>query len=324
MTGYRDAIVSACSAYEADTGGGAAGQQIAIASYTNPIEDPAAWQRLISYDSSKLSILVANVLNSPNHVIDESWASVIQQAASSGKTVIGYVRTGYLGVSDKSFKTRLGSDNLADWASQIEQDVDKWFKLYPSIGGIFFDEGWPHCGPNNIYSNLYAYINTYTKRKYPGAFTVLNPGSTIAQCFEDTIDSLLTFERSYEAYMSDYKENDWTPKDDRKIWHIVYDVPEDKITNTITLSRARHVGYLEVTDDVYKPNPYDNVPNDKYMNAVMSIVPGGKVRKDNTTPLSGSSYVAGLPADTQITASDYTSATITWSPVANSLGYAIY
>lgn len=106
------------------------GQQIAIASYINPLGDPAAWQRLISYDSGKLSVLVANVLNSPDYVVNASWSSVIQQAASSGKTVIGYVRTGYLVVSLQKFKTRLGSGDLADWASQIEQDVDKWFKLY--------------------------------------------------------------------------------------------------------------------------------------------------------------------------------------------------
>jgi len=111
-------------------GGGGGGQQIAIASYTNPLGDPTAWERLISYDSKKLSILVANVLNGPDYVVDASWNSVIQKAADSGKTVIGYVRTGYLGVSLQQFKTRLGSGDLADWASQIEQDVDKWFELY--------------------------------------------------------------------------------------------------------------------------------------------------------------------------------------------------
>jgi hypothetical protein len=220
MTGYRDAIVSAYSAYEAaasptssvappeptptpgDNGGGARGQQLAFASYTNPLGDPAAWTRLISYDSSKLSVLVANVLNGPDYVVDTFWSSVIQQATSSGKTVVGYVRTGYLGVSKQKFKTRLGSSDLADWASQIEQDVGKWFELYPSISGIFFDEGWPECGPKNIYSDLYAHINAYTKRKHSGTFAVINPGSAIAQCYEDTMDTLLTFESSYETYTS--------------------------------------------------------------------------------------------------------------------------
>jgi hypothetical protein len=157
---------------ESSSAGG--GQQIAMASYTNPSGDPSAWQRLISYDTGKLSVLVANVLNGPDYVADKGWAPVIKQAAATGKTIIGYVRTGYLGVSQQKFKTRLGSSNLADWASQIEQDVDKWFELYPGIGGIFFDEGWPECGTDSnptIYSDLYAHINAYTKRKHPGAFT---------------------------------------------------------------------------------------------------------------------------------------------------------
>jgi len=51
-----------------NNGGNSGGQQIAIASYTNPLGDPTAWQRLISYDSSKLSVLVANVLNGPDYV----------------------------------------------------------------------------------------------------------------------------------------------------------------------------------------------------------------------------------------------------------------
>ncbi|KAF2223372.1 Spherulation-specific family 4-domain-containing protein [Elsinoe ampelina] len=310
-----------------DTGSGdnegSSGQQIAVASYTNPLGDPAAWSRLISYDTNKVSVLVANVLNGPDYIVDSSWASVIQQAAASGKTVIGYVRTGYLGVSQQRFKTRLGSSNLADWASQIEQDVDKWFELYPGgISGIFFDEGWPECGPNNIYSDLYAHINAYTKRKHPGAYTVLNPGSPMAQCFEDTMDTLLTFESSYETYTTSFVPNDWTPKDDRKIWHIIYRVPQDKIEEVATLARSRHAGYVEITDDD-NPNPYDNVPSDAYMQAVMATVQGGNVGIAVPKELGGS-YVAGLPGDTTITASDYTSVTIVWSPVANALGYAVY
>lgn len=301
------------------------GQLLAWASYTNPLGDPAAWDRLISYDTSKLSIVVANVLNGPDYKIDQSWASVIQKAAGAGKTVLGYVRTGYLGVSSQKFKTRLGSSDLADWASQIEQDVDKWFELYgSSMGGIFFDEGWPECGPNNIYSDLYAYINAYTKRKHPGAYTVLNPGSPMAQCFEDTMDTLLTFEASYEAYQPDkFVPNAWTPKDDRKIWHIIYNVPQDKIQEVAALSRQRHAGYIEITDENNTPNPYDKVPADSYMQTVMGAISGGQVQSGSAKAL-GASYLAGFPADSQVTASDYTSVTLTWSPVSDALGYGVY
>lgn len=61
----------------AETGTTDGAQMVAVASYTNPLGDPAAWQRLISYDSKKLSILVANVLNGPDYVVEKNWASVI-------------------------------------------------------------------------------------------------------------------------------------------------------------------------------------------------------------------------------------------------------
>jgi hypothetical protein len=329
---YPDEYLAQVSAWLEDLGstngdsdgasGDDASQQIAIASYINPLGDPASWQRLLAYDTSKVSVLVSNVLNGPDYVVDEHWASVINQAASQGKKIIGYVRTGYLGVSQQQFTTRLGSNDLADWASQIEQDIDKWFELYPNIGGIFFDEGWPECGADNFYADLYAYINNYTKRKYPGAYTVLNPGSPIAQCFEDTMDTLLTFENSYETYQSSFVPNDWTPKDPRKIWHIVYDVPQDQIESVAALAWSRSIGLLEITDDV-QPNPYDNLPNEAYMQAVIAAVPGGTPPIHDTIEVM-SSYVAGLPSDAAISSSDYSSVTLIWSSVGNALGYAVY
>ncbi|KAL2856115.1 SGNH hydrolase-type esterase domain-containing protein [Aspergillus pseudodeflectus] len=269
------------------------GQQIAIASYINPLGDPASWERLLAYDTQKVSVLVANVLNGPDYVIEDSWKSVIDRAASQGKKIIGYVRTGYLGVSQQQFTTRLGSRDLADWASQIEQDIDKWYELYGnSLGGIFFDEGWPECGPNNIYADLYAYIDEYTKRKHPGAYT------------------------------SSFVPNDWTPKDPRKIWHIIYKVPQDQIANVAALAKSRNVGLIEITDDV-QPNPYDNLPNESYMQAVIGAVKGGKPPVRSPAQVTNS-YIAGIPSDVAVSSSDYSSVTLTWSAVANALGYAVY
>ncbi|XMA20860.1 hypothetical protein WAI453_013651 [Rhynchosporium graminicola] len=301
------------------------GQQIAIASYINPLGDPASWQRLLEYDASKVSVLVANVLNGPDYVVNTAWKSVIDQIAAGGKTIIGYVRTRYLGVSKQRFTTRLGSHDLADWASQIEQDIDKWFELYgTSLGGIFFDEGWPECGPNIIYADLYAYINNYTKRKHPGAFTVLNPGSPIAQCFEDTMDTLLTFESSFETYTSKYVPNDWTPKDPRKIWHIIYRVPQDQVAAVAALALTRHAGLLEMTDDD-NPNPYDTLSNSAYMEAAVNAVAGGKPHITSPAEATGSQvHVAGIPSDSIVSSSDYSSVTLGWSAVGDALGYAVY
>jgi hypothetical protein len=299
------------------------GLQIAVASYINPIADPPAWNRLINYPTSKMPILVANVVNGPDTVIDKDWKGVIDRAAGSGKTVIGYVRTGYLGLSQHKYTTRLGKIDLASWAAQIEQDVDIWYELYGSnMGGIFFDEGWPECGPDDVYAKLYKHINDYTKRTHPGAFTVLNPGSPTAHCYEDTMDTLLTFESSYESYTTAYVPNDWVPKDPRKLWHIIYKVPETAIGEVAKLARQRGVGLIEITDDVMD-NPYDNLPHESYMQSHLSAVDGG-VPLNNGPSSWPSGSAAGVTSGLAGSTTDYSSAGLSWNAASNSLGYNVY
>ncbi|KAE8332768.1 fibronectin type III domain protein [Aspergillus sergii] len=283
---------SSCPRFPSTGSNASDGQQIAVASYINPLADPAAWDRLIKYPLEKMPILVANVVNGPDSAVDKTWTDVIDRASASGKIVLGYVRTGYLGVSDQKFTTRLGSGNLADWTAQIEEDVDMWYTLYGRrIGGIFFDEGWPECGDNNEYVDLYKYINDYTKRTHPGAYTVLNPGSPMASCFEDTMDTLLTFELSYEAEVT-------------------------------KLAKERGAGFLQLTDDTL-PNPYDTLPGDSYIQSMMDSIDGGSpLNTDASSWTSGSAAaaVSGL----SVLDSDYTSARLSWDAALNALGYYVY
>lgn len=311
-----------------DSGGngtepGSGDVMIAVASYINPLASPDAWDLLIGYPNAEMPILVANVVNGPDSTVDTGWQGVIDRASAAGKIVLGYVRTGYLGVSQQAFTTRLGSGALADWAAQIEEDVDSWYALYgSSMGGIFFDEGWPECGANNIYHDLYKYINDYTKRKHPGAYTVLNPGSPIDSCFEDTMDTLLTFELDYAAYTSSYTPNDWTPENPSKLWHIVYDVPESAISQVAALARQRGAGFLQMTDYTL-PNPYDVLPDDGYMQAQIAQASGGTVIN---TPASDwpSGSAAGAVSSVGVGFFDYSSANLVWPGVPGALGYNIY
>lgn len=298
-------------------------QQLAIASYIDPLADPDAWTRLVGYSANKVSVLVANVVNGPDSTINTNWKTVIDQAAASGKTVLGYVRTGYLGVSQQQFRTRLGSTNLADWTAQIEQDVDLWYNLYgDSIGGIFFDEGWNDCGPDNVYANLYSHINRYTKSKHAGAFTVVNPGATMPQCFEDSMDTLLTFENSYGAYTTSYVDNGWASSDVRKIWHIIYGVPEDKVSEVAALALSRGAGLVEITNDI-QPNPYDNLPADSYLQSQMSAVAGGAPMREAPSSWPSVTGQPTTPGGLSVSATDYSSTHLKWSPAANAIAYKV-
>ncbi|KAH1392951.1 hypothetical protein KXX49_001196 [Aspergillus fumigatus] len=224
----------------------AAQEQIALASYVNPLADPVAWDRMIAY-------------------LNEDWTKVIDRAHASGKRILGYIQT----------------------------DVDLWYQLYPGkIGGIFFDEGWNGCGPDNLYADLYCFITDTTKRKHPGAFTVINPGATMPQCFEHSADTLMTFEQSYDTYMNKYIPNPgWTPKDPRKLWHIIYGVPEADAGKVAALALKRGAGLIHITNDVL-PNPYDTLPDEAYMKAITDTIKGGGPDVADPTP---------YPADGQAT-----------------------
>jgi hypothetical protein len=99
-------------------------EQLALATYIDPGANPDTWKRLIDFPSDKVTLVVANVVNGPDSSTNQGWTEVIPQIAASGKKVIGYVRTGYLGVSQQRFTTCLGSSKTSDWVAQIQEDVD--------------------------------------------------------------------------------------------------------------------------------------------------------------------------------------------------------
>ncbi|KAL3428952.1 Spherulation-specific family 4-domain-containing protein [Aspergillus tetrazonus] len=299
------------------------GQQIALASYIHPLADPAAWNRIIGYPSNIVSVLIANVLNGPDTTVNEAWADVINRASASGKRIIGYVRTGYLGQSQQRFETRLGSTEIADWVAQIEADVDLWYALYPGkIGGIFFDEVLNICGSNNEYADIYRFLSDNTKRKYPNAFTVLNPGTTIPQCFENSADTLMTFEQSFDIYVNSYVPNPgWTPADPRKLWHIIYGVPQAEATRVANLAHERGAGFIHITDDTL-PNPYDTLPNEAYMSALMNAVQGGTLAIASPSPFDNNGRAAFPLNALTVTDSDYSSVRLRWNISSRRRPYA--
>lgn len=300
-------------------------QQIALASYIHPLGDPDAWNRIVSYPSSKISVLVANVNNGPDTAVNSDWNDVISRSAATGKRVIGYVRTGYLGLSQQHMTTRLGSSSVADWIAQIESDVRTWYELYGDlIGGIFFDEGWNECGADNEYAHVYAYVNQWTKRTYPGAYTVINPGSPMPQCFEDAADTLLTFERGYEEYLNNYYPIDWVPTtDERKIWHIVYGVPVEQVASVAALAKERGAGFVHITDDGLD-NPYDNLPQDGYMQTEMGAVSGGEPNVAGAAWPGTGEGAPGTPGGLAVVSAGSTSVTLSWSAVGGAYGYNVY
>jgi len=263
-------------------------QQVAVPAYIPPDFHPDEWTRLIAADPAKVSLVVANVASGPGDAISPAWRDVMTRARSSGKRVLGYVDTGYLGLTGQA--DRAGSTDAASWSRQVEQDVDAWYSLYPGlIDGIFFDRGATDCGANNGNAELYERANQRQKERHAGSMTVLNPGTAVPQCFEDAADILVTCESSYEGYMAhaeepgvqNYHDPGWHPRDPRKFWHIVHGVPAGQAEQVLARSRERGAGYVYVTDKEL-PNPYETLPGAPMWSTEVSTVSG----VEPTTPVA--------------------------------------
>ncbi|GAA4166438.1 hypothetical protein GCM10022286_31090 [Gryllotalpicola daejeonensis] len=243
-------------------------QKLAAAAYISPTD--AAWPRLITTGPS-LGFVVVNVSNGPGSAAVDSWKTVIDQAHAAGVKVLGYVDTGYLGGSVPVRTTRLGDTDATSWMVQAEQDVDRWYSFYGgSIDGIFFDDGMNTCGPtagSTAFSDDYRYLTGVLHDQHLGALSVLNPGITVPQCYEDSADVLATFEgpaSSYLAPTADLAPLPWQAKaDPDKFWNIVYDVDQSQLPAVMAASKANNAGYIYATDDDL-PNPYDTIPAADY------------------------------------------------------------
>ena len=254
-------------------------QQLAVPAYIDPTSDPTAWTDLTQTETDTLGIVVANVDSGPDSQAVPAWASAIDATHAAGAKVLGYVDTGYLGSPITGFSnglyTRSSLTGFQAWLPQIEADINAWYQFYGNdLDGIFFDEATNTCGPtptSDLYAQEYQTLTAYVKEAHPGAVTVLNPGTAVPSCYENSADVLVTFEGSYGDYTGNpvspveaYQPLSWSPVDPDKLWHIVYGTAtQAEMEQVMALSKSRDAGYVYVTNLV-PANPYDALPPQSY------------------------------------------------------------
>jgi Spherulation-specific family 4 len=248
------------------------------------------WAQLLDNDNANLGFAIANVDTGPRRAAqpsadEASYATTIRKLtrAADPIRVLGYVATGYLGST--GLTTRSGSAALPNWINQAEHDIDDWYRYYGSagLGGIFLDQGGGiytdgkvYCGAggsnaDTTYSSAYAQLNQYIKQHHPGAFVVLNPGEPVPRCYENSADTIVTFEGLASTYLSQVDTGgamrypwqlDWAPSSPKQIMHIIYGAAsEAQLDEVISLSKG-NAGFLYVTDDASTTNPYNAIPGD--------------------------------------------------------------
>jgi hypothetical protein len=235
IAGYR-------SGRHHSTGELAASQRQLVPAYFHPHRDgsPNDWYRMSEAFSALpgASIAVMNPSSGPGLSAKPDYLPVIDHCRDSGHHVIGYVHTSY------------GARPLA----AVREEVDAYYRFYPTIDGIFLDEMSNEPSTSPYYKALFGYIHS----KSEGPHVVGNPGvpaTTAWQLVEAVADELVLFEGRASTYLS------WTPP--RWVFdyapstfaNLIFDAPDDAVGRVRAHSHDVNAGYVYITH-ASLPNPW--------------------------------------------------------------------
>jgi len=223
-------------------------QKLAIPAYFYP---GPIWTKA-EKAASVVGIMIMNPASGPGTSPDTTYVAEVKRAQNKGILVLGYVDTA----------------NGTRPAATAKSEVDKYYTWYKP-DGIFYDEADPSgCGKQTYYTALYRYV----KLKSPLSTVVINPGTSIPECYMTTTDIMLNFEGSYSTYLN-WSPGSWVYKyPSGRFWQLVYDTRATKLANAITLSKKRNAGWVYITNDVLVPDPWDSLPPTSYWLKELTLV----------------------------------------------------
>ena len=283
----------------------------AVPAYFHPHDSAADWARLATTD---VGLVVANISDGPGIVREEQWATAFSNVRAGGCDVVGYVDTGYLGLTGR--RTQQGSSLLDDWLEQILRDVGAWYRLYgDQVTGIFLDQV-AESNDGASLAPVFRRLRDDIHRLDADAVTVLNPGVAVPSAFADLADVIVTFEGSCADYLAEgpdavFEPLSWQPGADQTIWHMIHHTPDAaRAAAVMALSRRRSADLVYVTDNGGE-NPYSSLPSDEIW------TPSGRTRGTGALPRlrtggrRGAPRVSRRPSSPRSTATAVTPAELT-------------
>lgn len=223
-----------------NAGSGRLPQSIGVPAY---FDSRPLWSRMAAARPT-VAMAVLNPASGVGVAPVSGLADTVRETRAVGVKVIGYVHTSY------------GRRASGDVLSEVARYKD-WY----GVDGIFFDEVSASCADQPYYGALSAHVRAWGA----GTTTVLNPGRQTLECFMSVADVIITFEGSYEAYLSEPESPGWTQRySPDRFWHLVYDAPTARrMREVIRASKSRGAGWVYVTPEAL-PNPWGTLPSDAY------------------------------------------------------------
>lgn len=235
-------------------------QRIGVPAYWSPAtpDGRAMFERLAQGSPATGIVVVNGSRSAPELPYDPHWGDVIAMLRRARTRPIGYVDTGYFGLTfggpgqvTRADGPGRGRSDVDAWTAQITHDVDDWYRVYGVAGlqGIFLDRTTALCGPRDRYVDLYRKVAARIRGRHPGAYLVMNPGRPTERCYQGLADTLVTFEGPYRDYLN-WQPDGWEKHlPAERFWHLVYAAPgADGMRHAVALSKGRNAGFVHVTD----------------------------------------------------------------------------
>jgi hypothetical protein len=213
----------------------------------------AEWDRLLKCPDPASVVVIANPASGPGKTRDRNFTDVLERARRREVPVIGYVSTKHGGRKP----------------AEVREDVDLWVRLYPDIGGIFFDEQASDEDHVEYYASLYAYAHKYPRL----ALVVSNPGTECAEGYlaRPAADASCLAEAGKNC--DNYRPPPWAEGyAASRFAALVYHVDAAQMPQCAQGMADKRVGYCYVTDGKM-PNPWSRLPGywEKELEAVQQI-----------------------------------------------------
>jgi hypothetical protein len=195
------------------------------------------WDRLIQAAAEVPIVAIANPASGPGTRVDPNYTRVLDRAAKAGIRLIGYITTSYAKRPVKD----------------VTADVETWYRFYPQIQGIFFDE--------QASSKEHVPYHQAIRKAVKG-LVVTNPGTLCAPEFvtERATDVACVYENK-EGFAR-FKRLEWSanlPPD--RFAALPYAIPTAAQMRTFVKQTLREgLGYFYVTDHE-GANPWDRLPS---------------------------------------------------------------
>ena len=238
-------------------------QNIAVPAYFYPSQPTSQWNTAVSdapLATDTARMLIMNPSNGPGKSLNQDYVNAVKtvHAAGSNFLVFGYVYSKY------------GKRSMR----RVEADIDKYYSWY-GVDGIFVDQT---ASSASLVSSYYQPLADYITGKKSGGGVMLNPGVYPDQSYLNISvpsNSLLivnVFEDSYTNYVSAGVPSWAFGYPSGRFSHLVYSATSTQMTNAVSLSTQRNVGWVFVTD-LGLPNPWNALPS--YWSSLTALVKSG-------------------------------------------------